>query len=104
MRIKFNKINIEQKDISRFQDNVANVFNTISNNSILDGTIIENIHFKQNIDQKISHNLGRNYKGFIVLMKNNFGEIILSNVDNNQKDRIIILQSNCDMDATIYFV
>jgi len=99
---KFSKIDSKDEILSRVQDNIAYVLNPLLTNDILSGNIIKKITFQSNIDTKVSHGLDRPYLGYFILTQNNFGQLILSNIDNTNKKQYIILQSNSTMEVDLY--
>jgi|SRR6187399_736717 len=104
----FTKISIKDNDninsvVNRLQDNVSDSFKPILSNKLLDGTIVQ-VSLQTNVDQNVAHGLGRPYVGFIPILKNQPNiDIWLSNRENNQKDKIIIINSTGNVQASIYF-
>ena len=80
------KNSVVARDNSLFQRNVQAAFNEIDSVPIFNGKLIENISLSTTI-YKLSHNLGRPYKGFIVVAKNANVDVWISSstsVDNKQ--------------------
>lgn len=103
MAIKpFVKANTNDIPLTILQNNLDSSFNSIFNVPIINGNFVQNISFTANKDMIISHGLDRAYQGIFVALKNNFGEIILSNSPNNNPNQQIILIASNNMVASLW--
>lgn len=97
----FTKIDTNDITVQKIQDSLGVIFNNIFKCPFLDGNEVT-VSFTQNMDQVISHGLGRNYKGFIPLNQNNFGLIKISDTPNTDQKQKIILQATNSLVTSIW--
>lgn len=98
----FAKANTNDYVLQKLQDSLDATFNSIFLCPFLDGTLKKDITFTQNKDTIISHGLERQYNGFFVVDKNNFGDIKRSDTINQSMKNKIILISSANMVASIW--
>ncbi len=98
--VKFKTIQLPDPILSRYQENVAEAFKSIDEK--LFGNLISNVQFTNGLDRIVDHGLGRTYRGFWLVNKFDFGDIILSPTAQTHKDTQIILKSNANMTCSIY--
>lgn len=106
--IPFRKLIFTDDTISRFQENVSDVFTSIQNslliNSVLqNGILNQGITFVSGNDNYISHGLSRKPKGYIITSKNTPVDIYTSSTVNPDQNAIIILKSNANAVVNIVF-
>ena len=105
---KFNFSNADPEDMSRLLNLlVASIDDSITPLSIspLAATImVKNVILKAGQLNYISHNFGMKPNGYSVAKSSEFGMVKLSQENNNQPDKILILESTMDMvvDLWIY--
>lgn len=88
--------------IQKLYDGLDDVFKSIFLCPFLDGVLIKDVVLTQNKDTTISHGLERQYNGFFVVDKNNFGDIKRSDTVNKSMKNKIILVSTSNMVASIW--
>jgi hypothetical protein len=63
------RIGVNDKDLSRIQDNIARAVDVIGAKPILDGVLIEGVVLTSGSAALVPHSLGRPYRGWIVVKK-----------------------------------
>ena len=97
--IPFKKVQLKDESVMRMQDSVSASFNALSKNFILDSVLVENVQLTNGVDNTVSHTLGRNFKGWLVVRNNAESVIYESSTANDVPNRQIIL--NCSADVLV---
>lgn len=106
--IPFKKIQIIDDIIQRFQDNVANVFNSLQSSFLLNavlqnGVNAQGLTFVSGADTYVSHGLNRVPQGYFIVSKNAAVDIYTSSIVNPSPNTIIILKSTANATVNIVF-
>ena len=98
----FKKLQSSSAEFNKFQDNVEQVFSSVLTNPILDYTIIKEATISTGQANLISHKLGREPFGFIVIRKRADARI-WDNQDNNTfKKQTIDIRSSADVVVDLF--
>ena len=90
----------DNEDIEEVQNSLENIFRSIEACPLLDGHLLEGVKLTQG-DNEIDHKLGRGLKGWI-LTRQDFDTIIIDKqVDNENADSNLILNSSTSGTATV---
>lgn len=95
--MNFKRINTDNFDINRVQDNIQNLVNQI-NISITNGTIINTQVLTT--DTIVNHLLGRKPKGWIVVDKDANADVWRS---GSTTDKKVILSATTSVNVVLYF-
>lgn len=86
----------EDKLVDRFQDNVENFTNQLSQKSIIDGQILKQVNLISGSINEIPHKLGRELIGWYVI-RNRANSVIWDSQDSNlRKTLTLILECSAD--------
>jgi len=94
----FKKIGIEDETVSKFQENVSSVFEEIGNKAILNGNLLKNIALTTGANE-VSHKLGRDLQGYIIVRKR-ANSIIWDSQDSNKLKNLTLIL-NCSADVVV---
>jgi hypothetical protein len=106
--IPFKRIHIVDDIIQRFQDNVANVFNSLQSSFLLNavlqnGVNNQGITLTTGVDNYVNHGLNRVPKGYFVVSKNVAVDIYTSSTASPNPNTIIVLKSTANATVNIVF-
>lgn len=106
--IPFKRTHIVDDIIQRFQDNVANVFNSLQSSFLLNavlqnGVNAQGLTFVSGADTYVNHGLNRVPKGYFVVSKNVAVDIYTSSTVNPSPNSVIILKSTANATVNIVF-
>ena len=87
------------RDVTQTQSNVNSSVKQIANSPIIDGVLIKNIDVGTT-DTVINHKLGREPLGWIIVRKNEAGEIYESTTVNNNRDKFLLLKASTGAPST----
>jgi hypothetical protein len=97
--VAFKKLNLSDKVVSRFQDNVSNSIHDLATTPIIQGNLLKNVVLVAGTTSIIEHKLGRNIEGWVVV-----GKSANSNIWDAQSSNAaptLTLNLNCSADVTI---
>lgn len=100
MMIKsFKKINIDDEAVSKFQNNVEEVLQSVLSCPIIDGVLLKDINLDSSKVNSVSHKLGREYRGFFLTLPK--AEVtVWENQSTNSKKNLTI-NLNCSASAVV---
>ena len=87
------QIDPANRDITQTQSNVSSAVKQIANSPIIDGVIIKDINIGTT-DTEVNHKLGREPLGWIVIRKNEAGEVFESTTVNKNRDKFLLLRGS----------
>lgn len=104
--LSFNKTAISDASTTRFQDNVARIFQALLPIPILNGQLLEDVILIAGNVNRVSHGLDRPYRGWIVVKKRPKSvspstALYFWDTDAPATDKATILQIWTSDDATI---
>ncbi len=97
------QIDPENQSITQTQSNVNTAVRQIANSPIIDGVLIKNIDVGTT-DTVINHKLGREPLGWIIVRKNEAGEIYESTTVNNNRDKFLLLRGSTATTDTNFWI
>ena len=83
------QIDPQNESITQTQSHVNSAVKQIANSPIIDGVVIKGIDLGTG-DTLVDHKLGRNPIGWIVIRKNEAGEVYESTTANSNRDKFLI--------------
>lgn len=98
----FKKIKSEDYTLQKVQDNIESEFLRINNGIFQDGIRKASVALVSGSDNKITHGLGRDYLGFIVINKNANADVWLSSTTNNFKKNQILLSASATVTVDLW--
>ena len=97
------QIDPENQSITQTQSNVNTAVRQIANSPIIDGVLIKNIDVGTT-DTVINHKLGREPLGWIIVRKNEAGEIYESTTVNNNREKFLLLRGSTATTDTNFWI
>ena len=97
------QIDPQNESITQTQSNVNTAVKQIANSPIIDGVLIKNIDVGTT-DTVINHKLGREPLGWIIVRKNEAGEIYESTTVNNNRDKFLLLRGSTATTDTNFWI
>jgi hypothetical protein len=97
------QIDPQNSNITQTQSNVNTALKQIANSAIIDGVLIKNIDVGT-ADTIVNHKLGREPLGWIVVRKNEAGEIYESSTVNKNRDKFLILRGSTATTDTNFWI
>ena len=97
------QIDPQNESITQTQSNVNTAVKQIANSPIIDGVIVENIDVGTT-DTVVNHKLGREPLGWIIVRKNEAGEIYESTTVNNNRDKFQLLRGSTATTDTNFWI
>ena len=97
------QIDPENQSITQTQSNVNTAVRQIANSPIIDGVLIKNIDVGTT-DTVVNHKLGREPLGWIIVRKNEAGEIYESTTVNNNRDKFLLLRGSTATTDTNFWI
>ena len=85
------QIDPENQSITQTQSNVNSAVKQIANSPIIDGVVIKEVDVGT-VDTVVNHKLGREPLGWIIIRKNEAGEVYESTTVNNNRDKFLLLR------------
>lgn len=98
---RFFKINTEDSNINRIQDNLVRTLNPVFNTPILGGNILQNIPLIVGTNA-INHKLGRALQGWYLVRKRGPAEIYDTQDANTTPTKTLLLITDTDVVVDIY--
>jgi hypothetical protein len=104
----FKRINTnDDPNLMRVQDNVEQCLGVLTAKEILDGVIIENISVSGTDPTYVSHGLGRDLRGWIVVRSKINSTTIptiteVAEIDAKDTTKYLSLKCNCDTTISLY--
>lgn len=96
--------NSSNREVQEVENSVIRVFNSLYNNALLNGpSIIKSQTFVANTDLTVTHKLGRNINGFIMINSNAPARIYQSSSPNISPTSFVILKSDANVVADFLF-
>lgn len=89
----------EDELVDRFQDNVEAFTNQLSQKQIIDGQILKNITLITGSVNEVSHKLGRELTGWIII-RNRANSILWDSQDSNLRKGLTLLL-NCTANTVV---
>ena len=87
------QIDPENQNITQTQSNVNTVVKQIANSPIIDGVLIKEVDIGT-ADTVVEHKLGREPLGWIVVRKNETGEVYESTTSNPNRSKFLLLKGS----------
>jgi hypothetical protein len=90
--------NANHDKINRLMDNLNYCLNPIVASEIIDGVLVKEVSLNTGTNS-VAHQLGRKPNGWIIVRKNNFGDVYENSVNNTPNQNIILVSSanlKCD--------
>ena len=97
------QIDPQNQSVTQTQSNVNTALKQIANSAIIDGVLIKNIDVGT-ADTIVNHKLGREPLGWIVVRKNEAGEIYESSTVNKNRDKFLILRGSTATTDTNFWI
>ena len=97
------QIDPENQSITQTQSNVNSAVKQIANSPIIDGVVIEDIDVGT-ADTVVNHKLGREPLGWIIVRKNEAGEVYESTTVNNNRDKFLLLRGSTATTDTNFWI
>ena len=97
------QIDPQNESITQTQSNVNTAVKQIANSPIIDGVIVENIDVGTG-DTVVNHELGREPLGWIVVRKNEAGEVYESTTVNKNRDKFLLLRGSTATTNTNFWI
>jgi len=92
MNKSIKKISFKDPEVSKFQNNVEEVLQSIISCPITNGVLLKNINLLSGQDNAVSHGLNREYVGFMVVRPTANSNVWESSSSNNRKNLTINLR------------
>ena len=96
------KVVHKDSDINRIQDNVSIAVQQLFNKDIVNGNLLKAISLSANTPNTISHKLGRELSGYIIVMKSTNCALWDSQASNSNKTKTLIINSDTDVTVSIW--
>ena len=97
------QIDPQNSNITQTQSNVNTALKQIANSAIIDGVLIKNIDLGT-ADTIVNHKLGREPLGWIVVRKNEAGEVYESSTVNKNRDKFLTLRGSTATTDTNFWI
>ena len=97
------QIDPQNQSVTQTQSNVNTALKQIANSAIIDGVLIKGVNVGT-ADTIINHKLGREPLGWIVIKKNEAGEIYESSTVNKNRDKFLILKGSTATTDTNFWI
>ena len=97
------QIDPENQNITQTQSNVNSSVKQIANSPIIDGVLIKNIDVGTT-DTVVNHKLGREPLGWIIVRKNEAGEVYESTTVNKNRDKFLLLRGSTATTNTNFWI
>ena len=91
---KFERVSTSDETLSRIQERIEDAFLPVSNASIIDGKIIKDVELASGTTKVLSHQLGRNLNGWIVVSKNAAQHVYDVQSSNDNLDKFLYLTAS----------
>jgi hypothetical protein len=95
---RFKKLNFNDDEVSRFQENVAQSIDSITFSPIIDGIILHNVPIVIG-DNIINHKLQRDLTGWVIILKDTAANIYDKQNEITRKE--LFLKLNSDAVTTV---
>lgn len=100
MLTPFRKVQAKTDDVKHLQDAVAQVFNQVLKKQIIDGAFIVDITITSGAPYVLSHGLGINPRGWIIVKKNAEADVWQS--DSDTPTATMILNASADVTISLW--
>ena len=97
------QIDPQNSNITQTQSNVNTALKQIANSAIIDGVLIKGVNVGT-ADTIVNHKLGREPLGWIVVRKNEAGEVYESSTVNKNRDKVLILRGSTATTDTNFWI
>jgi hypothetical protein len=97
------QIDPQNQNVTQTQSNVNTALKQIANSAIIDGVLIKGVNVGT-ADTIVNHKLGREPLGWIVIKKNEAGEIYESSTVNKNRDKFLILKGSTATTDTNFWI
>jgi hypothetical protein len=97
------QIDPQNQSVTQTQSNVNTALKQIANSAIIDGVLIKGVNVGT-ADTIVNHKLGREPLGWIVIKKNEAGEIYESSTVNKNRDKFLILKGSTATTDTNFWI
>ena len=97
------QIDPENQSITQTQSNVNSAVKQIANSPIIDGVVIKEVDVGT-VDTVVNHKLGREPLGWIIIRKNEAGEVYESTTVNNNRDKFLLLRGSTATTDTNFWI
>lgn len=99
MPAAYKKVNTDDKDINKLQENLSQFFVSIENNPIIDGTLFKEVVLTSGQANLIEHKLSRKPLGWVVIRKRGQSDIWDLQDSNSLPSRTLDLR--CSSTVTV---
>lgn len=99
---KFERVPTNDLTLNRIQERVEDALLPVTGSIILDGKIINDVDLASGTTSIVSHNLGRNIKGWIVISKNAAQHIYDVQSLNDNQDRFLYLTASGTVTVSLW--
>tara|TARA_R110001583_G_scaffold139366_3_gene291537 strand:- start:1595 stop:1912 length:318 start_codon:yes stop_codon:yes gene_type:complete len=99
---KFERVSTNDSTLSRIQERIEDAFVPVLSASILNGKIIKDVNLASGTTAKISHGLGRNLSGWIVVGKNAAQHVYDLQSSNENKDKFLHLTAGGTVTVSLW--
>lgn len=100
MLTPFRKVQVKTDDVKHLQDAVAQVLNQVIKKQIIDGAFITDISIVSGTPYSLSHGLGINPRGWIIVKKN--AESDIWQTDSATPTLTMILNASADVTISLW--
>lgn len=97
MLTPFRKVQVKTDDVKHLQDAIAQILNQVLKKQIIDGAMILDIPLEVGVPYELSHGLGVNPRGWIIIKKNAEADIWQTASDTPSATMVL----NASADVTI---
>tara|TARA_R100000084_G_C4602578_1_gene124003 strand:+ start:506 stop:829 length:324 start_codon:yes stop_codon:yes gene_type:complete len=97
------QIDPQNQSVTQTQSNVNTALKQIANSAIIDGVLIKGVNVGT-ADTIVNHKLGREPLGWIVIKKNEAGEIYESSTVNKNRNKFLILKGSTATTDTNFWI
>ena len=86
------------------QNQLEEVLTPITKSQVVDGLLLKSIDLTASADNLVEHKLGREPLGWIIVRKNEAGEIYESTTVNNNRDKFLLLRGSTATTDTNFWI
>ena len=97
------QIDPQNQNITQTQSNINTAIQQIANSAIINGVVVKGADLGTG-DTIVSHKLGREPIGWIVIRKNEAGEVYESTTANPNRDKFLILKGSAATTNTDFWI
>lgn len=96
----FKKLGLSTDELNKLQENIGQVVQSLSTSQLLNGVLIKDVDLRAATSTQVSHGLGREYIGYIIVKQNANSVIWVAN--NQLPARFINLNCSADVRASFW--